>query len=96
MGLLSKGKAAIARHYIKDLPDSKEIQTMADEAKKSGVPPWAANVAALVGGFLVAAVQDVASGGNFGELLSNPKALAAAVVSAILIRVAHSLNPPKK
>lgn len=68
---------------------------MADEAKKGGVPPWLANVAALVGGVLVAAVQDVASGGNLGDLLSNPKGLAAAVVSAALIRFAHSLNPPK-
>ena len=96
MGLISKAKAAVARHYIRKLPTALEITNMADEAKKSGVPSWVATVAALLGGAFVAAVQDIASGGNLGDLLSNPKALAAAVVSAVLIRVAHSLNPPKK
>lgn len=70
---------------------------MADEvAKAKGAPPWVANIAAAAGGILVAAIQDVASGGNLIGLLGNPKALVAAVASAVLIRIAHSFNPPKK
>lgn len=70
---------------------------MADEVVKAkGAPPWVANVVAVVGGVLVAAVQDVASGGNLVGLLGNPKALVAALASAVLIRIAHSFNPPEK
>lgn len=68
---------------------------MADEVVKAkGAPPWVANLAAAVGGILVAAVQDVASGGNLVGLLGNPKALVAAIASAVLIRIAHSLEKP--
>ncbi len=96
MGLISKAKAAIAKHYIKKLPSSKELDIMADEAKKKGVPPWLANALALCGGVLVAAIQDVSTGGDLSNLISNPKALGAAIASAVLIRLAHSLTPPKK
>lgn len=96
MGLIDRAKAAYFKREAKKLPSQKEIEIMAEEAKKSGVPPWVANVLSLVGGVIVAAVQDVAAGGNLVSLVGNPKALVAAVVSAVLIRFAHSLNPPKK
>lgn len=74
-----------------------ERKAMADEqVKKNGVPPWLANVAAAAAGVIVLAVQDVASGGNFADLISNPKKLIAAVVAAVLFRIGHSLTPPKK
>lgn len=69
---------------------------MAEEAKKNGVPPWVANVAAAAAGLIVAAVQDVANGGNLADLLSKPKLLISAIASALLVRLAHSLPQPEK
>lgn len=69
---------------------------MAEEQIKRGVPPWVATLGAAVTGLLVAAVQDVANGGNFGELISQPKKLITAIVAAVLLRVAHGLTPPAK
>ena len=89
-------KAAYIRKQLKNLPNPQEIETMADEATKNGVPPWFATIAATAAGLIVAAVQDVANGGSLSDLLTHPKLLAGAVLSAFLIRVAHSLTPPTK
>jgi len=97
VGLFGDIKAAYIRKQLKALPNPEEIETMADEqVKKNGVPPWLANVAAAAAGVIVLAVQDVASGGNFSDLISNPKKLVAAVVAAVLFRIGHSLTPPAK
>ena len=67
---------------------------MADEQIKKGVPPWLATVGASVVGLLVVAIQDVVNGGNFADLVANPKKLVTALIAALLIRVAHGLTPP--
>ena len=96
MGLKSWLKARVLRNRVKHLPTQREIDRMTEEAQKKGVPSILANLLAALGGALVAAVQDIAAGGDLSTLLSNPKALAAALASALLIRLAHGLKPPAK
>lgn len=100
MNPLKKIKAAFIRRDInralEPIDTEEERNQMADEQVKKGVPPWLATVGAAAVGFLVAAVQDVANGGNFADLVANPKKLVTALVAAILIRVAHGLTPPAK
>lgn len=100
MGLFDDIKARLVRKEVNaaiaPIDTEQERQAMAEEAKKNGVPPWLATVGAAAAGLIVAAVQDVANGGNLADLLSHPKQLAAAVLAAVLFRIAHSLTPPAK
>lgn len=96
MGLIEKVEERIIRKKIKELPTQQEINKMADEQVKKGVPPWLATVLALAGGAAVGAVQAVFATGNFFDLVKDPKALAGALFSAFLIRIAHSATPPSK
>lgn len=98
MNPLKWAKAALLRRDINraiaPIDTVEERTQMADEQIKKGVPPWLATVGASVVGLLVVAIQDVVNGGNFADLVANPKKLVTALIAALLIRVAHGLTPP--
>lgn len=64
---------------------------MAEEVKK-GMPPALATALSTLGGLLVPVLQDIVSGGDFSDLLANPKKLVAAVLSGFLMRIAFKVK----